>query len=364
MRPLRADVPPARRAGVSGGGGPARARARARRSHRAVVSRTRRTFRSRTTRILKLGGVVVPLNVLLKPREIAYHLKDSDAKALLVFEGTPELPMAEMAREACDEVPACRQLVVMTVDPAAPSPVERSLTLGQITARPAAGVSDARDGAGRHGRHPLHVRHDRPVEGRRAHAPQHDAQRDGVARHVARRCSIPASTRVNVTLITLPLFHSTGQTAQMNAGIAGGWTLVLLPRFEPAAVLRAFEDEHVNCWIGVPTMYWALLQHARKQQASTCRRRAASLRCCVSGGAPMPLAVLEDFERDLRRAACSRATACRRRRRSRASTRCTGRRSQAPSGCRSSRARCASSTTTIGRCRRASAAKSSSAATT
>ena len=39
--------------------------------------------------ILKLGGVVVPFNVLLKPREIAYQLKDSDAKALFVFEGTP-----------------------------------------------------------------------------------------------------------------------------------------------------------------------------------------------------------------------------------------------------------------------------------
>ena len=53
--------------------------------------------------ILKAGAVVVPLNVLLKPREIAYHLKDSDAKALLVFEGTAELPMAQMARAACDE---------------------------------------------------------------------------------------------------------------------------------------------------------------------------------------------------------------------------------------------------------------------
>ena len=44
--------------------------------------------------ILKAGAVVVPLNVLLKPREIAYHLKDSDAKALLAFEGTAELPLA------------------------------------------------------------------------------------------------------------------------------------------------------------------------------------------------------------------------------------------------------------------------------
>ena len=48
--------------------------------------------------ILKAGAVVVPLNVLLKPREIAYHLRDSDARALIAFEGTPELPMARMAR--------------------------------------------------------------------------------------------------------------------------------------------------------------------------------------------------------------------------------------------------------------------------
>ncbi len=72
--------------------------------------------------ILKAGAVVVPFNVLLKPREIAYHLRDSDAKALLVFEGTAELPMAEMARAACDEVPACDRLVVLTRDPKAASP--------------------------------------------------------------------------------------------------------------------------------------------------------------------------------------------------------------------------------------------------
>src|SRR6186713_1341494 len=65
--------------------------------------------------ILKAGAVVVPLNVLLKPREIAYHLKDSDAKALLAFEGTADLPLAAMARAACDEA-ACPNLLIMTAD--------------------------------------------------------------------------------------------------------------------------------------------------------------------------------------------------------------------------------------------------------
>ncbi|MEU7039279.1 AMP-binding protein [Streptomyces sp. NPDC046237] len=45
--------------------------------------------------ILKAGAVVVPLNVLLKGREIAYHLADSEAKAYFCFEGTADLPMGQ-----------------------------------------------------------------------------------------------------------------------------------------------------------------------------------------------------------------------------------------------------------------------------
>src|SRR4249919_3647044 len=70
--------------------------------------------------ILKAGAVVVPLNVLLKPREIAYHLRDCEARALLVFEGTPELPIGAMARAACDET-GCPHLVIVTADPGAPT---------------------------------------------------------------------------------------------------------------------------------------------------------------------------------------------------------------------------------------------------
>src|SRR5689334_12556823 len=49
--------------------------------------------------ILKAGAAVVPLNVLLKPREIAYHLKDSEAKAILAFDGTADLPIGAMCRD-------------------------------------------------------------------------------------------------------------------------------------------------------------------------------------------------------------------------------------------------------------------------
>src|SRR4051795_1008974 len=63
--------------------------------------------------ILKAGAVVVPLNVLLKRREIAYHLDDSEAKALFCFEGTPELPLGEEGRNAFDATGGCEHLFVL-----------------------------------------------------------------------------------------------------------------------------------------------------------------------------------------------------------------------------------------------------------
>src|SRR3954471_19841040 len=73
--------------------------------------------------ILKAGAIVVPINVLLKPREIAYHLRDCGARAMLVFEGPPELPMAAMARTACEET-GCNPLMIMPLDPARPLQVQ------------------------------------------------------------------------------------------------------------------------------------------------------------------------------------------------------------------------------------------------
>src|SRR6266849_1755808 len=67
--------------------------------------------------ILKAGGVVMPLNILLKSREIAYHLRDADAKAYFCFEGTPELPLGETGFTAFQEVESCRHFFLMTANP-------------------------------------------------------------------------------------------------------------------------------------------------------------------------------------------------------------------------------------------------------
>jgi long-chain acyl-CoA synthetase len=246
--------------------------------------------------ILALGGVVVPLNVLYKPREIAWQLADSDAKALLVFEGAPNLPMAAWAREACATLSPAPDLIVMTIDPAAASPIAGATTLAQIMASGANATPETHATAPDDTAVMLYTSGTtgQPKGAELTHLNMTlnaMASRDMLSPVLDRGLDAK-----NVVLITLPLFHSTGQSTQMNGAVTGGWTMVLLPRFDPAAVLAAFEQEHISTWVAVPTMHWMLLQYA-KAQGGDMRAAAKGLRCVVSGGAPMPLAVLQDFER-------------------------------------------------------------------
>jgi long-chain acyl-CoA synthetase len=84
--------------------------------------------------ILKAGAVVVPLNVLLKAREVAYHLDDCDAKAYLCFEGTPELAMGTEGWGGFTQTEGCEHFFVITADPSGPSPIEGATTLGSALA--------------------------------------------------------------------------------------------------------------------------------------------------------------------------------------------------------------------------------------
>jgi long-chain acyl-CoA synthetase len=243
--------------------------------------------------ILRAGAVVVPLNVLLKPREIAYHLADSDAKALLAFEGTAELPLGAMAKAACDEA-GCPNLLVMTAAPDAESPIEGARTLTSVmrAADPAPFVTHRRrmdDTAvilytsGTTGQ---------PKGAELTHA---NMVLNAIASRDMFLPAIQGGFAQEVALVTLPLFHSTAQTCLMNAGVIGGFRLVLMPRFDAKAVLETMGREQVGLWVGVPTMYWALLQCIRTGGVDPAPA-AKHLRLCASGGAAMPLEVMREFE--------------------------------------------------------------------
>ena len=96
----------------------------------------------------------------------------------------------------------------------------------------------------------------------------------------------------DVTLGALPLFHSFGQTCGLNATIAAGGALTLIPRFDPAKALEIIQRDRVKVFEGVPTMYAAMLNHAGRGRRTTPRR----CELCVSGGAAMPVEVMRGFE--------------------------------------------------------------------
>ena len=84
-----------------------------------------------TLHILKAGGTVVPLNVLLKGREVAYHLGDSDAKAYFCFEGTAELPIGQEGYTGFQGADGCEHFFVITAALDGESPFEGIQTFGQ-----------------------------------------------------------------------------------------------------------------------------------------------------------------------------------------------------------------------------------------
>lgn len=244
--------------------------------------------------IMKAGAAVVPLNVLFKPREVAYHLKDSDAKAVFVFEGTEELPLAKCVKEAFDEVDTCEQLVVITKDPLSPSPFHEHHTLSAITLdRPSAfkmyptAPSDT-----------CAILYTSGTTGqpKGAELTHFNLMSNVTTTYLTHLPMIDFTDGEQKTvLITLPLFHCTGQTVQMNTHIYGGNRVVLLPRFEPQSTLEAMVNEKVNFWVGVPTMYWALLKYVEESGCDISRVKE-SMKVCTSGGAPMPVEVMRAFE--------------------------------------------------------------------
>ena len=89
----------------------------------------------------------------------------------------------------------------------------------------------------------------------------------------------------------LPLFHVFANTCVLNRTVARGGEIVMLPRFDAGQTLAAIERTKATALPGVPTMYQALLDHPAITTTSF-----ASLRICISGGAPMPAEVKRRFE--------------------------------------------------------------------
>ncbi|MDQ6840501.1 MAG: long-chain fatty acid--CoA ligase [Actinomycetota bacterium] len=216
---------------------------------------------------LQAGCVVVPMNPLLKGREVEYYLKDSGAKALFVW--------SDVADEARKGAAAVDVEVIAIEDP--------------MAAGLRADVNARADTAERHDDDDAVILYTSGTTGEPKGAQLTHANLTINAETVAGQ--LLAADTNDVVMGCLPLFHVFGLTCGLNASIVGRSCLALLPRFDPDQALELISAAQVTIFEGVPTMYNAILHAKSADTADT-----SSLRTCISGGSAMPVEVLKQFE--------------------------------------------------------------------
>lgn len=237
--------------------------------------------------ILKAGAVVVPLSVLLKRDEVEYHLKDSDAKAYFCFLGAPGLPMLEEGFAGFQKVDACTDFYVITAQPTDPSPIDGLETLGALMAN----QSPVAETEATLASDTAVIIYTSGTTGRPKGA---ELTHSNLMFNAVLSADLFEASSEDKLLIVLPLFHIFAMTVLMNAGLYRGTTNVLLPRFDAEAVLGLMQKHKISVFAGVPTMYWGLLNY--ENEKFDLEKIAVNLKRCMSGGASLPIKVLEDFE--------------------------------------------------------------------
>jgi long-chain acyl-CoA synthetase len=215
--------------------------------------------------VLRRGAVVVPLNPLLKAREIAYHLTDSEARLIFAWHAAAAEGTQGAAAPGAD---------VVEVDP--------STFADTLTAH-----SPSREVAHRTPEDTAVILYTSGTTGR----PKGAELTHG---NLLRNAEVVQSDLVHlepddVVFGGLPLFHSFGQTCTLNVTMAAGASLALLPRFDARTAVTMLVTTGATVFAGVPTMYSAFL-------ALPDPPPLPALRACISGGAALPVEVLHRFE--------------------------------------------------------------------
>src|SRR5690242_5817640 len=200
--------------------------------------------------VLRAGGIVVPMNVLLKQREVAFYLGDSGARLIFAWHA-----FADQARAGAEEVGA----ECIVVEPAAfAALVATAEPMSGLVTRAAQDTAVILYTSGTTGK---------PKGAQLTHS--------NLAINADVSKALFTLDHEDVVLGALPLFHAFGQTCGLNAAISAGASLALIPRFDAGKVLASIERDRVTVFEGVPTMFSALLHHPERE-----RFDVSTLRVC------------------------------------------------------------------------------------
>ena len=217
--------------------------------------------------VLRAGGVVVPMNPLLKEREVDYYVQDSGARFLFAWHVVPAATTdaAGTAGAGLIEVaPGEFERLIATFD--------AELDIASRAAEDTAVILYTSGTTG------------------------HPKGAELTHFNLSRNAQVTATTLLgldtaDVILGCLPFFHAFGQTCCLNAAVQARSTITLMSRFDASGALDIIASEGVSVFEGVPTMYSALLEQQTRHP-----RQTGSLRVCISGGAALPVETLHRFE--------------------------------------------------------------------
>ncbi len=225
--------------------------------------------------ILKAGGVVVPLNLLLNPRELAFIVQDSGARALVYHAA-----VAERVRAFREWVPGVLAALCIGDAPASPADA-RWDGLGMGRDVPLPSVEPGEDLAA--------ILYTSGTTGRPKGAMLTHRNLLSNTRSVMGALDLrPGADRL---LVVLPMFHSFAATVGMLTPLLHGLSFVPVPRFEPGLVTDAIQATRATVFLGVPSLYNLLLRLPDEQVP-----RWGSVRVGIAGGAAMPAALMQRFE--------------------------------------------------------------------
>jgi long-chain acyl-CoA synthetase len=224
---------------------------------------------------LKAGAVVVPINLLLNPKEIGFILGDSGASALMFHAAFAEPAAAALSEVTAtllrlgigfeDQSPDCDGHLHQLVQPKPAPSVQRAsgddaviLYTSGTTGRPKGAVLT-------HG--------------------------NLAANATAVATALGTKPGVDRVLVVLPMFHAFAGTVGILMPLLCGAALIPVPRFDPQDITRAVAMHHASIFLGVPSLYAVLMRLTDEQVADW-----KSVRLAISGGAAMPQSLMEAFE--------------------------------------------------------------------
>ncbi|HET9050441.1 MAG TPA: long-chain fatty acid--CoA ligase [Candidatus Dormibacteraeota bacterium] len=229
--------------------------------------------------ILKAGAVMVPLNVLLKAPEVAFALRDSGAKALVVWDGVA----AEAAKGATEAGGVPLHVVLTGFGELPPGALDAAALLAPVE--------------GESGRFEMAATSPVDVAVLLYTSGTTGRPKGAELTHFQLYMNCDVAGRLfglepdDVVVGVLPMFHVFGLSSVLNVCLRYGGTVTLVPRFEPGKVLEVIQRDRATIFGGVPTMFIALLHHP-----DVAAFDLSSLRVAVSGGASIPGEVIRAFE--------------------------------------------------------------------